>query len=107
MYSHGVGVQRMGAGLTERHRKGENAVAPEADKAKGLGYEGEKNALRDGTRETRQKVSEKTQDARAQLDHGIGEARNRAEGLRQGAEQRAEQAAENVKGQTQYDRKEL
>lgn len=107
VYSHGVGVQRMGAGLTERHKKGEKAVAPEADKAKGLGYDGEKNALKDSTRETRQKANEKTQDARAQLDHGIGEARNRAEGLRQGAEQRAGQAAQNVQGQTQYDRKEL
>lgn len=107
VYSHGVGVQRMGSGLTERHRKGEKAVAPEADTAKGLGYEGEKNALRDSTRETRQKAGDMAQDARAQLDHGIGEARNRAEGLRQGAEQRAGQAAQNVQGQSQYDRKEL
>ena len=59
IYSHGVGVQRMGAGLSERHAKGEKAVAPEADTAKALGYEGEKNALKDGTRETRQAAAQK------------------------------------------------
>lgn len=115
IYSHGVGVQRMGDGLKERHAKGEKTPDPGAEYAKGLGgLQAEKDAVMDATRGTRQKASDTVGDARAQLDHGIGEARQTAEGLRQGAEQRAGQAGQYVdqkagqaQQQAQYERKEL
>ena len=68
VYSHGVGVQRMGDGLKERHAKGEKTPAPEADYAKGLGVQGEKDALKEGTRGTYEKGQQKVGDAKAQLD---------------------------------------
>ena len=100
VYKHGLGVQRMGAGLDERKKIG-GKVAPETDYVKDLGgWKEEGRALDEATRESREKAQQKAQEATGRAQEAARELRQRGEQTAQQAREGAERTARDVNERT-------